>query len=215
MRAVARFVKRRIEEWGYGGIVALMAIESANIPLPSEIIMPFSGFLCSGEDPRFNVWLAGLAGGLGCMLGSWVSYYIGYYGGRPFIVKYGKYVLFSRRDLELADRWFERYGDATAFWSRLMPVVRTFISLPAGIARANLPRFLVYSFVGSVIWSTGLAYIGMVMGENWEAIKTYFHGFDTVIGLAILAGIVFWVWRHVKHVREEGEEDGQELEETP
>jgi membrane protein DedA with SNARE-associated domain len=203
MSAVAGFVISVISTLGYGGIVVLMAIESANIPLPSEIIMPFSGYLV--HEGRFNLWLAGLAGGLGCMLGSWVSYYIGYYGGRPFILKYGKYVLFSRHDLDLADRWFQRWGDATAFFSRLLPVVRTFISLPAGIARANLPRFLVYSYVGSVIWSTALAYIGMKMGQHWEDLKRYFHGADTVIALLILAGVVFWIYRHVRHLREGAE----------
>jgi len=119
-------------------------------------------------------------------------------------------VLFSRHDLDLADRWFQKYGDVTAFFSRLLPVVRTFISLPAGIARANLPRFLIYSFVGSAIWSTALAYIGFKMGEHWEAIKTYFHGLDTVIGLLILAGLVLWIYRHVKHLREDNEAEAGE-----
>ena len=137
-----------IEAWGYGGIVILMAIESMCIPLPSEFIMPFAGFLVF--QGKMNFWLAGLAGGVGCLIGSNVAYFLGKYGGRPLIEKYGKYVLLSKHDLDLADKWFIKYGDNTAFWSRLLPVIRTFISLPLGIAKVEIWKFMLYSLVGSI-----------------------------------------------------------------
>src|SRR3989475_10075553 len=131
-----------ISRLGYAGIVLLMAIESACIPLPSEIIMPFSGYLVS--TGRFNLWAVGVAGAFGCVVGSLVAYWVGMYGGRPLIEKYGRYVLISRHDLDLADRWFARYGEAIIFTSRLLPVIRTFIAFPAGVARMNLTRFVLY-----------------------------------------------------------------------
>src|SRR6476660_44529 len=139
-----------ISKLGYSGIVMLMAIESACIPLPSEIIMPFSGYLVSRGE--LNLWLVGIAGAVGCVLGSMVAYWAGMYGGRPLIEKYGRYVLISHHDLDLADRWFARYGEAIVFTSRMLPAVRTFIAFPAGVARMNLPRFIVFTFAGSLPW---------------------------------------------------------------
>ena len=196
---VSHFVVSTISSMGYGGVVLLMGIESANIPLPSEVIMPFSGYLVF--TGRFNLLFVAVAGGFGCLLGSLLSYWIGAVGGRPLIEKYGKYILISHHDLDLADRWFKKWGIATVFIGRLLPVVRTFISFPAGIARVNLWRFSVYTFVGSVIWSYLLAWVGMKLGENWDSLKGYFHRFDTVIGILIIIGIIWWVWRHVKHSR--------------
>ena len=152
-----------ISTLGYGGIVLLMAIESACIPLPSEIIMPFSGYLVSRGE--MNLWLVGIAGAVGCVVGSIVAYYIGMYGGRPFIEKYGRYILLSRHDLDLADRWFAKHGEAIVFVSRLLPAVRTFIAFPAGVARMNMTRFIVYTFAGSLPWCLGLAYVGQKLGE--------------------------------------------------
>ena len=188
-----------ISALGYGGIVLCMAIESACIPLPSEIIMPFSGYLaCTG---RFNIWWTGIAGAAGCVAGSVAAYAAGVYGGRPFIEKYGKYILISHHDLELADRWFTRYGDWAIFFSRLLPVVRTFISLPAGISRMPFWRFVLYTFTGSVPWCLLLAWIGMKLGSNWNTLRNYFHRADLAIGILIAAGAAWWIWRHVKGLR--------------
>lgn len=196
---LAGFIIGTISRLGYGGIVLLMAIESACIPLPSEIIMPFSGYLVfTGE---MNLWLVGLAGAAGCVLGSLVAYYAGAWGGRPLIEKYGKYILISRHDLDLADRWFQRHGDITIFIGRLLPVIRTFIAFPAGVARMNLWRFNLYTFVGSYIWSLGLAWVGMKLGEHWNTLGVYFHRFDAAIGVVLLVGIVWYVRRHLNHLK--------------
>lgn len=192
---LASFIISVISSGGYGGVILLMAIESACIPLPSEIIMPFSGYLVFRGD--FDLLWVGLAGAFGCVVGSVPAYYAGLYGGRPLIEKYGKYVLISHHDLDIADRWFGRYGDWAIFFSRLLPVVRTFISFPAGVARMNVPRFIVYTFVGSFPWCLGLAYIGMKLGENWDTLGVYFHKFDIVIGILIAAGAIYYLWRHL------------------
>lgn len=176
---------------GYLGIVALMAIESACVPLPSEVIMPFSGYLVSAG--RFSLWGVAVAGALGCNLGSIVAYYVGVVGGRPLAERYGHYVLISRHDLELADRWFARYGDWAVFFARLLPVVRTFIALPAGIARMNFVRFNVYTFLGSLPWCFVLAYSGMKLGERWETLGPYFHRFDAVFLIVLVAGAVWFI----------------------
>lgn len=184
---------------GYVGVALLMGIESAAIPLPSEIIMPFSGYLAS--TGRFTLWGLALAGGIGSMIGSAVTYWIGRYGGRPLIERYGKYVLISNRDLELADKFFARYGLMATFIGRVLPVFRTFISVPAGIARVSFWPFLLYSFLGSVIWSWLLAYIGMRLGPEWVQLREKAHGLDYVILALGLIGAAWWVWRHLKHRR--------------
>ena len=196
---LAGFIIGTISRLGYGGIVLLMAIESACIPLPSEIIMPFSGYLVSTGE--MNLWLVGLAGAVGCVLGSIVAYYAGAWGGRPFIEKYGKYILISHHDLDLADRWFQRHGDITIFVGRLLPVIRTFIAFPAGVAHMNLWRFNLYTFVGSYIWSLGLAWIGMKLGEHWNTLGVYFHRFDAAIGVILLIAVVWYVRRHLQHMK--------------
>lgn len=188
------FVIAIISTMGYTGIILAMAIESACIPLPSEIIMPFSGYLV--HTGRFGLVETGLAGAFGCVVGSVVAYYVGIYGGRPFMEKYGRYVLITSKELDNADRWFERYGDAAIFISRLLPVIRTFISLPAGIARMNFPKFVIYTFVGSFPWCLGLSWVGMKMGENWDTLGGYFHKFDAAIGVFIAAAVAWFLWRH-------------------
>jgi membrane protein DedA with SNARE-associated domain len=197
---LSQFIISVISASGYLGIVVLMAIESACIPLPSEIIMPFSGYLV-GEG-RFNLWWVGVAGAVGCNVGSIVAYYVGVWGGRPLIERYGRYLLITRHDLEWADRWFSRYGDATVFFARLLPVIRTFIALPAGIARMNFLRFNIYTFLGSLPWCLGLAWLGLKFGEHWqETIRPYFHKFDVVIGLVLLAAAVWFIrsrWRDLR-----------------
>ena len=196
------FIVATISALGYGGIVLLMAIESACIPLPSEIIMPFSGYLVSTGE--LNLWGVAIAGALGCVVGSLVAYWVGMYGGRPFIEKYGRYILLSRHDLDLADRWFAKYGEVIVFVSRLLPAIRTFIAFPAGVARMNLTRFVIYTFAGSLPWCLGLAYVGQKLGEQWDkdpTLKTWFHRFDFLIGIAGALFIAWWIWRHVKHSR--------------
>lgn len=191
VKVLAGIIVTFISSSGYLGIVALMAIESACIPLPSEVIMPFSGYLASAG--RFSLWGVAVAGALGCNLGSIVAYYVGLVGGRPLAERYGHYVLVSRHDLELADRWFARYGDWAVFFARLLPVVRTFIALPAGIARMNFVRFNVYTFLGSLPWCFVLAYAGMKLGERWETLGPYFHRFDTIFLIVLVAGAVWFI----------------------
>lgn len=200
MSVIAGFVIAVISQLQYVGIALLMAIESACIPLPSEIIMPFSGYLVS--KGTLNLWLVSVAGAIGCVLGSWVAYAVGAWGGRPMAERYGKYVLLSHHDLDLADRWFSRYGEATIFIGRLLPVVRTFIAFPAGVSRMPLPRFTIYTFLGSLIWCWVLAFIGLRLGEHWDTLGVYFHRFDTVIGVAILLLAAWYVWRHLRNLRQ-------------
>ena len=196
---LAGFIIATISALGYAGIALLMAIESACIPLPSEIIMPFSGYLVfTGE---MTLWAVALAGAVGCVLGSLIAYWVGAYGGRPLVERYGKYVLISHHDLNLADRWFQKHGEITIFIGRLLPVVRTFIAFPAGVARMNLWRFNLYTFVGSLIWCYALGWIGMKLGEHWNTLGTYFHRFDAIIGIVLVAGLSWYVWRHFKQVR--------------
>ncbi|HET6654719.1 MAG TPA: DedA family protein [Gammaproteobacteria bacterium] len=194
--AVAGFIISTISAMGYRGIVLLMAIESACIPLPSEVVMPFSGYLVA--TGQFNVWVVALAGAVGCVLGSLVAYYAGLRGGRPLVEKYGRYVLIAPADLDRADRWFARYGDIAIFVSRLLPVVRTFISFPAGVARMRLGRFVVLTFAGSYLWCLGLAWIGMKLGEHWDTLGVYFHRFDAVIAVLAVGGLAWYVRRHLK-----------------
>lgn len=196
---LAGFIIGTISALGYGGIVLLMAIESACIPLPSEIIMPFSGYLVF--TGQMQLWAVALAGASGCVLGSLLAYWLGAVGGRPLVEKYGRYVLISHHDLDLADRWFQRHGDITIFIGRLLPVVRTFIAFPAGVARMPLWRFNLYTFVGSFIWCWALAWIGMQLGQNWHTLGVYFHRFDALVGIVLLAGIIWYVWRHLNHLK--------------
>jgi membrane protein DedA with SNARE-associated domain len=196
------FIVWVISSMGYAGVVLLMAIESACIPLPSEVIMPFSGYLV--YTGQFNLWLVALAGAVGCVLGSLVAYWVGMYGGRPMIEKYGRYVLLSSHDLDLADRWFASYGELIVFVSRLLPAVRTFIAFPAGVARMNLTKFVVYTFAGSLPWCLGLAYVGQKLGEQWnknDTLKTWFHRFDFVIGIIGVLAVAWWIWRHFRNAR--------------
>ncbi len=194
--ALATFVINTLHSLGYLGIVLLMAIESACIPLPSEIIMPFSGYLVS--QGVFTLWAAALAGAVGCTIGSTVAYVVGAVGGRRLALRYGKFVLLTAHDIDVADRWFARFGEVTVFFTRLMPLVRTFISLPAGIARMPFVRFIIYSFVGSLIWSAFLAYIGMQLGAHWDQLKPIFQKFDVLFALLVIALIAFYIYRHVR-----------------
>jgi membrane protein DedA with SNARE-associated domain len=192
-----QFIYTVMNAAGYGGITLLMAIESACIPLPSELIMPFAGYLVS--QGHLNLIWAATAGAIGCNVGSVIAYEIGYYGGRPLVERYGSYILMSRHDVELADRFFKRFGGAAIFVGRLLPVVRTFIALPAGIARMPRLPFHIYTFLGSWPWCFGLAYLGMKLGDHWMDLKPYFLKFKEVIIVLLLAGVIWFVWTHWKN----------------
>ena len=190
-----------IETTGYVGIALLMALESANIPIPSEVIMPFAGFLVWEE--KLNWWLVIFAGAFGNLLGSLVSYYLGKWGGRPFLERYGRCFFITRHDLDLGDRLFAKYGPITIFASRVLPIVRTFISFPAGMARMNIWKFSLYTFTGSFMWSMMLTYAGLITGENWDGLKEYFRTFDWLIaGIIVVLG-TWWIWRHIKLLKRE------------
>jgi len=195
IEAVLACVTGFIAAMGYWGIGIGMAIESANIPLPSEVILPFGGYLVS--TGRLEFWRAVLAGTVGGTVGSAISWYIGIRGGRPFLLRYGRYFGFSARHLNLAEQWFDRYGEATVFFTRLMPVVRTFISLPAGIAGMDFKKFIIYTFLGSLPWSILLVYAGLKLGQNWQAVKPWFHRLDILVAAGIIA-IVIYLWRRKK-----------------
>lgn len=197
LSSIGQIITSAISHAGYAGVILLMAIESACIPIPSEIIMTFSGYLV--YLGRFQLEWVAVAGAVGCNLGSMVAYAVGAYGGRPLAEKYGRYLLVSRRDLELADRWFDRYGNLTVFFSRLLPVVRTFIALPAGVARMNFLRFNVYTFLGSLPWCWVLAYVGVKLGAHWEEIGPYFHRFDRVIIVICVVGFAWFVYHRWTH----------------
>jgi membrane protein DedA with SNARE-associated domain len=201
---MAAWIIAVISTTGYLGIALLMAIESACIPLPSEIIMPFSGYLVS--TGRFDLLLVATAGALGCNLGSTVAYFVGIRGGRRWVERWGSYILVSRRDLDMAERFFARYGSAAIFIARLLPVVRTFISLPAGIARMPQLKFQIYTFLGSWPWCFGLAYVGEKLGDKWNndpELRSLLHQADAVIVAVIVAGVAWHVWRHFRHARED------------
>jgi membrane protein DedA with SNARE-associated domain len=199
---VLDFIHEAYDFMGWWGVVALMSVESACIPLPSEIIMPLSGWMLIKEEELGvgYVFVAGLFGSLGCLLGSLVAYYVGAKGGRVLVQRYGKYVLLSPRDLDLASEWFTRYGNKAIFFSRLIPVVRTFISFPAGIARMNLPYFILLTFLGSFPWCLGLALGGYVLGENWEDIREVMRPFDIPILIFIFVLIGYYVYRRTRKV---------------
>ncbi|NWJ44976.1 MAG: DedA family protein [Chloroflexi bacterium] len=193
---------------GWWGVIAMMAIESMMIPLPSEIIMPLAGWLLvtniAGDTP---VWLqlvwAGVIGGVGCTIGSIIGYYIGLFGGRPLVVKYGKYVLINVGHLEIAERWLDRWGALATFISRLLPVVRTFVSLPAGVVRTHLAIFLPLTFIGSFIWSLALAWVGFVLGAQFESVRNSIGWLDYPIIAVILLLVVWFVYNSLKKRKQE------------
>lgn len=191
-----------ISTTGYLGILILMAIESACIPLPSEVIMPFSGYLVS--TGRFDLVLAATAGALGCNVGSIFAYEAGKRGGRPLIERWGRFVLIGPGELDAADRFFARWGSIAVLIGRLMPVIRSFIAFPAGIARMPLGKFHLYTFIGSWPWCFGLAWLGMVLGDKWNSdprVKAAFHSADAVIlAVLVLGGIAYVAhrWRGLK-----------------
>jgi membrane protein DedA with SNARE-associated domain len=186
---------------GYLGVLLAMAIESAMIPLPSELILPFAGFMIS--DPSqiepltgqpWNYWLVVIAATIGSLVGSLIAYAIGAYGGRPFLKRYGKYMLIREHEIEVADRFFADHGSATVFIGRLLPIVRTFISFPAGVTRMPLGKFIVYSAAGALIWTMALVYAGMLLGAHWADIRKLLQPFDMLIAVALVVGAAVLIW---------------------
>lgn len=205
LSALASFAIAVISAGSYWGVALLMAIESACIPLPSEIIMPFAGYLVSTGE--MNLYLAATAGALGCNLGSIVAYEIGRRGGRPLAEKWGRYVLVGPGELDLADRFFNKWGNWAILIGRLLPVVRTFIAFPAGVARMKLIPFHVYTFIGSWPFCFALAWVGMVLGDKWNSdprMKAFFHRADLAIGVVIVAGAAFYIWHKVHGLKKRG-----------
>lgn len=201
---VIPFLESLYRAFGYVGVAAAMAIESAAIPLPSELILPFAGWSVSRgvveplTGAPWSYWGAVIAGVIGNTAGSLVAYAVGMYGGRPLLERWGRYVLISRHDLDLADRWFARYGDATVFFSRMLPVIRTFISVPAGVARMPLWRFTAFSLAGAVPWVMLLVWGGTLLGDHWLELKHALRGLDYLIAAGLVALVGLFVWRHVR-----------------
>lgn len=185
-----------VGQGGYWGIFLLMALESALIPIPSEVTMPVGGLLAS--EGRLSFFWVGMVGAVANLVGSWGAYALGRGEGRKLLLKYGKYILIRPHDVERADRWFEKYGDSTIFFSRLLPVVRTFISLPAGVARMPLLRFSVLTFLGCLPWSFALAWAGLLLGDNWEELLPYFEPISYAIAGIVAVVIGVWFFRRYR-----------------
>ena len=197
---IGMWIEHTISDMGPAGVALLMAIESCNIPLPSEAILPFAGYLVS--KGVMSIHTAAFAGAFGCVIGSIPSYFLGYFGGRPFVEKYGKWFLISKKDIELADKWAEKWGDMAFFICRMLPVVRTFISLPAGILKVNLPKFLTLTFLGSLIWSYPLVYVGIKFGEHREKFSALWHKFDILIVAVCVLLFGYYLYHHFKNLKE-------------
>jgi membrane protein DedA with SNARE-associated domain len=199
--AIVNFAQTLYHNIGWVGVVIAMAIESACIPVPSELIMPLAGWFLGqavGASLLQTMLLGGLFGAIGCLLGSLLAYAVGYYGGRPLITHWGRYILLNEHHLEQAESFFERRGELTAFVSRLLPVIRTFISLPAGIAKMNLTKFSFYTFIGSFIWSAALAGVGYGLGANWSSFRRDWKWLDYPIITIVLLAIIYFIYRQIQ-----------------
>ncbi len=205
---VINFSSSTYDFFDFWGVVVLMAIESTAIPLPSEVIMPLAGWLLVADEGRGFGWvvLAGFYGAVGSLIGSLAEYYLSRAGGRPLIEKYGKYVLITRKDMERADSWFETRGEITIFIARMIPGVRGFISIPAGIARMNVVRFSIFTFLGAFPWTFGLAWAGWALGENYDAIRDTTKRFDPFIIGAVLIVVSYVLWKRIRELRAEAAE---------
>lgn len=198
LQSVAAWIVRIISSGGYPTIFFLMLIESALIPLPSEITMPFAGSLAA--QGRFNLLLVSIAGALGNLVGSWLAYFLGFWGERNFVEliirRFGRYFLVSTHEFHRAEKWFAKHGELIVLISRLLPAIRTYISLPAGLAKMNLTRFSIYTFVGSFLWSLLLSSIGFKLGQNWSELSVWFHKLDLIIASVISIGIIYYFYLH-------------------
>ena len=194
---LGQFIINVISALGYFGIFILMMFESMVVPIPSELVMPFAGFLISQN--KFSFLLIILFSSLGSITGSLMSYYIGKYGGNAFIKRYGKYFLLDEHDLKKTEAWFKKSGERTIFISRFIPVVRHLISIPAGIGKMNLTKFSVYTLIGATIWNTFLAYLGYLLGENWESVKKYSEPLSIISAVILVILAIYFIYRHIKH----------------
>lgn len=205
IESLGSWITNTISSWGYMAVFFLMTLESALIPIPSEVTMPFAGFLVGLGILKF--WPLVFVGALANLTGSLLAYALGYWGQekliRQLIKKYGRYLLISYDEVETAERWFRQRGELIAFGSRLLPVVRTFISLPAGFSQMNVFKFSIYTFLGAFIWSSVLAYLGVILGDNWNVLGVYFKKFDILIVSLGSAAVVFYVWYKLRKIRKE------------
>ncbi len=196
MHAISHTITSIISQLGYFGIFFWMLLESACIPVPSEAIMPFAGAMIATRH-EFNIHLLAFTGALGNLAGSILAYWVGRAKGREFVVKYGKYVLINAHDIDSADHWFTKHGDITVFFTRVLPIIRTFISLPAGISRMPFGRFCLYTFLGALPWCYFLAWVGVKLGQHWEVVSTYFHKADAAIAILCIVLLGLWIKRHL------------------
>lgn len=201
-QAIIEFLTQLFHVMDWWGVFVIMALESANIPIPSEVTMPLAGWLL--VEDRGGTWLqamllGGLVGALGCTAGGIANYWIGYYGGRPFVERFGKYIMVHPDDIARAEKWYTRWGNWTAFISRMLPIVRTFISFPAGVLRVPFWNYTILGFVGSFLWCGLLALGGYYFGANWEELRAIMRPFDIPIAIVILGGLGYYVYRHVTH----------------
>lgn len=194
---ISDFALNLIDKTGYAGVFILSVLESCAIPIPSEVVVPFSGFLA--VSGRFNIWLIIFAATFANLAGSMVLYLIGISGGRWVLEHYGKYILIHKDDLEKGDKWFKKHGEWTIFWGRMLPVVRTFVSLAAGVDGMNFYKFSFFTFLGSLPWNAGLAFIGYRAGKNWRVLEHYFRKADLLIAAFLVVLVVWYVWRHLKN----------------
>lgn len=199
---LVEYITAGISLGGYFGLFILMALESMIVPVPSEVVMPFAGYLVL--QGRFNLWTAVLVSGFGSIFGSLLSYYMGAYLGRPFILKFGKYLLLEEEHLLWTEKWFKKQGDKTIFISRFIPVVRHLISIPAGIARMSMQKFIIYTFVGATTWNFILLYAGFKLGEHWDKIHQFSKELDIIFVIAIVLFLIYFIWRHHKRKNEKG-----------
>lgn len=193
---LSMFVVHVIETLGYFGVFIMMTLESACIPFPSEVIMPFASFVV--QEGQLSFLGIVVIGTLGNLVGSLIAYFVGLKGGRPILEKYGKYILITEDKLDLADDIFNKYGAATVFVGRILPVIRTFISLPAGIVRMDIKKFTLYTALGCLPWTLILAYLGVILGQNWSVLTKYFHILDAVLVIAVVGLILYWCYKFKK-----------------
>ncbi|HUY94997.1 MAG TPA: DedA family protein [Terracidiphilus sp.] len=200
---LVQIITHVISVGGYAGIAGLIVLNSGGVPIPSEVILPFSGYLV--YQGRFNLFLVAAAAAVGCNIGSAIAYWIGARGGRPLVVRYGKWVLMSKHDVDRMSWFFDRYGSIAILLGRMLPVVQTFVAFPAGIARMPRLRFHVYTTIGSLIWYSCLAWIGMKLGQAWNTdprIQEIFHRFHLAVELVLLAALIWFVWSHIRRNRQ-------------
>ncbi len=202
---LVEYIVLGISALGYFGVAALMALESMIAPVPSEVVMPFAGYLVA--QGRFNFWIVLAASSLGSVIGSLLSYYIGSYGGRPLVIKFGKYLLLEEEHLDWTENWFRKYGDKTIFISRFIPVIRHLISIPAGIARMAMNKFLVYTFMGATIWNFILLYAGFKLGAHWEKIHAFSKELDVIFIAAVILFLAYFIWAHRRKKMNHGKDE--------